>query len=61
MEYLMTYGWAILIIAVILAALDLLGVFNGSAFIGSSCLSTPGYLCSSPVMAVNTTGPNLLS
>ncbi len=28
MEYLMTYGWAILIIAVVLAALFSLGVFN---------------------------------
>ena len=31
MEYLMTYGWAILIIAVMLAALYSLGVFNGLA------------------------------
>jgi hypothetical protein len=29
MEYLMTYGWAILIIAVVLGALFSLGVFNG--------------------------------
>ena len=57
----MTYGWAILIIAVILAALDFLGVFNTGTFIGPSCLATPGYLCSNPVMTVNTTGPNLLS
>ncbi len=28
MEYLMTYGWAILIIAIVLAALFSLGVFN---------------------------------
>ncbi|MGC8538128.1 MAG: hypothetical protein ACP5MZ_04090 [Candidatus Micrarchaeia archaeon] len=28
MEYLMTYGWAILIVAVVLAALFELGVFN---------------------------------
>ncbi|MCL5106008.1 MAG: hypothetical protein M1331_01240, partial [Candidatus Marsarchaeota archaeon] len=61
MEYLMTYGWAILIIAVVLAALDLLGVFNGSALISSSCLATPGYLCGQPIMSVNTTGPNFLS
>ena len=61
MEYLMTYGWAILIIAVILAALDFLGVFNTGTFIGQSCLATPGYLCSNPVMTANTTGPNLLS
>ena len=60
MEYLMTYGWAILIIAVILAALDFLGVFNTGTFIGSSCLATPGYLCSNPVMTANANGPNLL-
>ena len=63
MEYLMTYGWAILIIAVVLAALDFLGVFNGNTFVGSSCLATPGYLCSSPVFAIsNSLQPdNLLS
>jgi len=32
MEYLMTYGWAILIISVVLAALFQLGVFNPMAF-----------------------------
>ncbi len=32
MEYLMTYGWAILIIAVVLGALYSLGVFNMSAY-----------------------------
>ena len=32
MEYLMTYGWAILIIAVVLAALFQLGVFNATFF-----------------------------
>ena len=32
MEYLMTYGWAILIIAVVLGALYSLGVFNGISF-----------------------------
>jgi len=32
MEYLMTYGWAILIIAVVLAALFQLGVFNPITF-----------------------------
>ncbi len=61
MEYLMTYGWAILIIAVVLAALDFLGVFNGNTFVGPSCLATPGYLCSNPVMTANANGPNLLS
>ena len=32
MEYLMTYGWAILIIAIVLAALFSLGVFNPTAY-----------------------------
>ncbi|MCL5239472.1 MAG: hypothetical protein M1286_03310 [Candidatus Marsarchaeota archaeon] len=32
MEYLMTYGWAILIIAVVLGALFQLGVFNSATF-----------------------------
>jgi len=31
MEYLMTYGWAILIIAVVLGVLFQMGIFNGSA------------------------------
>jgi hypothetical protein len=33
MEYLMTYGWAILIIAVVLGALFQLGIFSGNAFV----------------------------
>jgi len=53
MEYLMTYGWAILIIAVVLGALFSLGVFNSGALLGNSCVAGPGYLCSSPIMDVN--------
>ena len=32
MEYLMTYGWAILIIAIVMIALFQLGMFNGTNF-----------------------------
>ena len=39
MEYLMTYGWAILIIAVVLGALFQLGIFNLSTFAPKA---TPG-------------------
>jgi hypothetical protein len=47
MEYLMTYGWAILVIAIILAALFSLGVFNTSnlsvrAQPGSCAVFRPG-------------------
>src|SRR5690348_13976655 len=36
MEYLMTYGWAILIIAVVLGALYQLGVFNPNGLSGKA-------------------------
>ncbi|MEM0202006.1 MAG: hypothetical protein QXR73_02420, partial [Candidatus Micrarchaeaceae archaeon] len=45
MEYLMTYGWAILIIAVVLGALFSLGVFSGSSLIGTACIAQSGYYC----------------
>ncbi|MDE1854759.1 MAG: hypothetical protein KGH57_00340 [Candidatus Micrarchaeota archaeon] len=48
MEYLMTYGWAILIIAVVLGALFSLGVFSSNNSLGTSCISNAGYLCSNP-------------
>ncbi len=47
MEYLMTYGWAILIIAVVLGILFLLGVFNGTALLGNHCLTEVGFSCQS--------------
>jgi hypothetical protein len=47
MEYLMTYGWAILIIAVVLGALFSLGVFSGAALLGTTCIASSGYLCTS--------------
>ncbi len=54
MEYLMTYGWAILIIAVVLGALFSLGVFNGSSLLGTSCVALSGYYCSTPVLSHST-------
>jgi hypothetical protein len=44
-EYLMTYGWAILIMAVILSALFVLGVFNPGSFTGQECLMQAGFSC----------------
>ena len=49
MEYLMTYGWAILIIAVVLGALFSLGVFSGASLIGNACIAGPGYYCGTMV------------
>ncbi|MCL4388765.1 MAG: hypothetical protein M1564_00850 [Candidatus Marsarchaeota archaeon] len=45
MEYLMTYGWAILIIAVALGLLYVLGLFSPSSSTSSSCTSQSGYVC----------------
>jgi hypothetical protein len=55
MEYLMTYGWAILIIAVVLAALFSLGLFSPSGATG--CISNPGFLCQTMVFSSNTNIP----
>ncbi len=51
MEYLMTYGWAILIIAVVLGALFSLGVFSGTSLMGTSCIASPGYYCQNPTLS----------
>ncbi len=50
MEYLMTYGWAILIISVVLASLFSLGVFNAGASLSTACVPLAGYMCSNPVL-----------
>ncbi|MFI5412922.1 MAG: hypothetical protein ACHQX1_03450 [Candidatus Micrarchaeales archaeon] len=50
MEYLMTYGWAILVIAVVLGALYQLGIFNAANILGTSCVASPGYLCKSATL-----------
>ncbi|MEM0201373.1 MAG: hypothetical protein QXD23_03125 [Candidatus Micrarchaeaceae archaeon] len=48
MEYLMTYGWAILIIAIVLVALFELGIFGGST-LPTACVAQSGFVCSNPV------------
>ncbi|HVA83058.1 MAG TPA: hypothetical protein VNF06_02750, partial [Candidatus Aquilonibacter sp.] len=50
MEYLMTYGWAILIIAVVLGVLFQLGVFNFGRLSTASCLAQSGFICSTPLL-----------
>ncbi|MEM3841687.1 MAG: hypothetical protein QXN59_03275 [Candidatus Micrarchaeaceae archaeon] len=54
MEYLMTYGWAILIIAVALGLLYVLGLFNPSQTVApSSCTSQSGYVCADLSLSSN--------
>lgn len=43
MEFLMTYGWAILIVLIVLAALFFLGVFNPRTT--NACLAPAPFIC----------------
>ena len=60
MEYLMTYGWSILIIAIALVTLFELGLFNGSGSgLPTTCVAQSGFLCSNP--SIDTNGNVLIS
>ena len=52
-EFFMTYGWAVLIVAVVLAALFELGIFN-HGFGASTCIPIPSFTCRNPVYGANT-------
>ena len=60
MEYLMTYGWAILVIAIVLGVLYYLGVFNSAAGLGNSCIAQTGYVCSNLVLSTAGTANAIL-
>ncbi len=45
MEFLMTYGWAILVVLIAIGALAYFGVLNPSRFLPSSCIIFPGVSC----------------
>jgi len=45
MEFLMTYGWAILVVLVAIGALAYFGVLNPNRFLPSSCTIGPGLGC----------------
>ncbi len=48
MEYLMTYGWAILIISIVLGALFSLGIVTSP--IGNTCTQASAYFCTGPIL-----------
>jgi len=52
-EYLTTYGWAILIMAVVLGALYSLGLFSPGTFAGQECLLPAGLSCTNFYLAPN--------
>ncbi len=58
MEYLMTYGWAILIVIVVVAALYSMGVFSGGGAGApcSPCFSTFAYIDHNATTVIITSG-----
>jgi hypothetical protein len=53
MEYLVTYGWAILIIGIVLAALFYIGVFNPSSLSENQCILPADFGCVNAQMLPN--------
>ncbi len=53
MEYLMTYGWAILVIAIIVSLLFALGLFSGGSGTPSGCVPQSGFSCTNPSYGTN--------
>src|SRR3989344_2168151 len=45
MEFLMTYGWALLIVLIAVAALAYFGILNPSRFLPEQCDMPPGLTC----------------
>ncbi len=50
-EYLTTYGWAIIIIAIVLAALFDLGLFNPGGLISTTCVFPAEFGCISAILS----------
>ncbi|MDP1695074.1 MAG: hypothetical protein Q8L34_06055 [Candidatus Woesearchaeota archaeon] len=45
MEFLMTYGWALLVVLIAIGALAFFGVLNPAKFLPQSCMLGPGLSC----------------
>ncbi len=56
LEYLTTYGWAIIILGIVLAALFALGVFTPSGFVSTTCVFPGEFSCiSAALYSINST------
>ena len=53
MEYLMTYGWAIIVILVVLAVLYILGIFTPNRILGNQCNVLFKFSCNDLYLATN--------
>lgn len=50
MEFLMTYGWAILVVLVVIGALAYFGVLNPQSFLPKKCQFSTGLVCADHVL-----------
>lgn len=60
MEFLMTYGWAILVVLIAIGALAYFGVLNPSRFLPESCTIGPGISCDDFQILANNLGGTLV-
>ena len=58
-EYLTTYGWAIIIIAIVLVALYNLGVFSPGSFVNTTCIFPAEFGCLNAVLYSSTDNINI--
>jgi hypothetical protein len=54
MEYLMTYGWMLLVIAIITVAFLQMGALGSSFGATNACVAQPGFICSNLAFSANT-------
>ncbi|MBN2458655.1 hypothetical protein JXB28_00060 [Candidatus Woesearchaeota archaeon] len=60
MEFLMTYGWAILVVLAAIGALAYFGVLSPDRFMPSKCTITGGFSCIEYKLQLNETGTHQL-
>ncbi len=48
LEYLLTHGWALLVLALVIVILYGIGIFNPNRYVAEECVFQPGFGCASP-------------
>jgi hypothetical protein len=59
MEFLMTYGWAILVVLVVIGALAYFGVLNPQSFLPKRCTLSAGFSCPDVLVKANAGSPTI--
>lgn len=60
MEFLMTYGWAILVVLIAIGALAYFGVLNPSRFLPNSCTVSNQFACETGDFLANSSGVTVI-